>query len=106
MLKLEDVTEIIKGHEETLGSDAMAEIGVKLLEKDVPDASSDEFEKMKKELEDERAGRAADKQEYVDRINKFIYGGDPGGEPPKPDPVKQDPVVEEKSFYERMYKED
>lgn len=104
MLNLEEVTAIIKEHEEALGDEAMAAIGVALLEKDMP-VDTSEIESLKAQLEEEKSGRAADKKEYVDRINKFIYGGDPGGEPPK-DPEPENTVVEEKSFYERMYGED
>lgn len=105
MLNLEDVIAIINEH--VADEESKAEIGVKLLEKDIPSDNS-ELESLRAELEAERSGRAADKASYVERINKFIYGGDPGpedpGDPGEPE-TNDEEAVETKSFYER-YMED
>lgn len=103
MLKLEDVTGIINEH--VTDEDAKAAIGVALLEANLPDPDTSELDNLKAELENERNGRAADKAEYVERINKFIYGGDPGDAKPEEAPDEEGEAVEEKSFYER-YMED
>lgn len=103
MLNLEDVTAIINEH--VADEESKAEIGVKLLEKDLPDPDNSELESLRAELEAERSGRAADKASYVERINKFIYGGDPGPEDPGEPETHDEEAVETKSFYER-YMED
>lgn len=103
MLKLDEVTAIINEHIQD--EEVKAEIGVKLLEKDLPDPDNSELESLRAELEAERTGRAADKASYVERINKFIYGGDPGEDKPEDAPVVEEDAVETKSFYER-YMED
>lgn len=109
MLNLSDVTAIINEHAETIGAEVMAAIGEKLLESDVAVDTTEldnvraELEAKAAELETERAGREADKQSYLDRINKFIYGGDPG---PGPEPeVKEELEVEEAVEIEDPYEE-
>lgn len=101
MLKLEDVTEIIN---EKIADEALkAEIGVGLLEKNLPDPDTSEIDSLRAELEAERSGRAEDKKAYVERINKFIYGGDPG---PGPEPeVKEELEVEDAVEIEDPYEE-
>lgn len=103
MLNLEDVTKVINEH--VTDEEAKAAIGVALLEANLPDPDTSELDNLRSELENERNGRAADKAEYVERINKFIYGGDPGDAKPEEVPYEEDAAVEEKSFYER-YMED
>lgn len=102
MLKLEEVTAIIKEHVQD--EEAKANIGVALLEKDLPESTNEEMDKLKAELDAERAAREADKASYIERINRFIYGGDPGTDNPS-ETTTDEEVVEEKSFYER-YVED
>lgn len=103
MLNLEDVTKVINEH--VMDEEAKAAIGVALLEANLPDPDTSELDNLRAELENERNGRAADKANYVERINKFIYGGDPG---PGPEPeVKEELEVEEaveiKDPYEELY---
>lgn len=102
MLKLEEVTAIINEHVQD--EEAKANIGVALLEKDLPESTNEEMDKLKAELDAERAAREADKASYIERINRFIYGGDPGTDKPS-ETTTDEEVVEEKSFYER-YVED
>lgn len=102
MLNLDDVTKIIGEH--VTDEEAKAAIGVALLEANLPDPDTSEIDQLKADLEAERTGRAKDKAEYVERINKFIYGGDPGDAEPEVQSEETE-AVEEKSFYER-YMED
>lgn len=107
MLNLKDVTDLINEHAETIGEELMAALGERLLEMDIP-VDTTELDSIKAELEAERAGRAEDKKSYLERINKFIYGGDPG---PGPEPEKNEEtdVVEEtdtievEDLYEELY---
>lgn len=115
MLKIEDVLELLTPHNELIGDEALAELKLALMEKDVA-VDMSEIDNLKAELEAERNGRAEDKaaydgriKDFNDRFDRFVHGGDPG---PGPEPEVIEEVVEEvaeevkEDFFERMYGEE
>lgn len=116
MLKIEDVLEVLSPHNATIGDEALAELKLALMEKDVA-VDMSEIDSLKAELEAERNGRAEDRAAYDgkikdwnDRFDRFIHGKDPDPEQEVEVEVEideNDDAVEEeeKDFYER-YVED
>lgn len=89
-IKRERLTDMLGNYKEKLGDELMAEIGVKILEMDEPDPDTSELDKLKADLEAERAGRAEEKKNYTDIMNRFIYNGlRPDEKPPEGPPTTE-----------------
>ena len=84
MLDIATVQSILEPYAEAIGPEGMAEIQVSLVEKDT---AVQDTETLAGQLEEERKGRAADREAYEQkladfnaRISRFIKGEDPGGD--------------------------
>lgn len=96
-LERQVVTDLISKYSDQLGDEAMAEIAEAILEADVP-LDTTEIDALRTELQAEKDGRAADKAEYIDKINKFVYGGERPGDSDEP-PVNTVDEVEDFNEY-------
>lgn len=113
MLRREDVTSILNEYADIIGDEKMAEIGVKILEKDEPEPETSELDNLRSELESTKAAAEQEKKNYIDVMNKFIYQGiRPGDKPPEgpatAEPIEgvekeTDDVVEDDDFMSLMF---
>lgn len=109
MLDIATVQAILEPYAEAIGPEGMAEIQVSLVEKDT---AVQDTETLAGQLEEERKGRAADREAYEQklaefnaRVSRFIKGEDPGGEEtPPPADDDEDGETEPVDFY-AMYTE-
>lgn len=109
-IKRERLTDMLGNYKEKLGDELMAEIGVKILEMDDPDPDTSELDRLKADLEAERAGRAEEKKNYTDIMNRFIYNGiRPDEKPPEGPPTAEQiqgvetETVDDADFMALMY---
>ena len=126
MLDIATVQAILEPYAEAIGPEGMAEIQVSLVEKDTAvqdtetlevslvekDTAVQDTETLAGQLEEERKGRAADREAYEQklaefnaRVSRFIKGEDPGGdEEDETPPPADDTEEEQEDFYSRYMK--
>lgn len=108
MLDIATVQALLEPYAEAIGPEGMAELQLSLVEKDT---AVQDTETLAGQLEEERKGRAADREAYEQklaefnaRVSRFIRGEDPDPETDPPETPPAEDEEEQEDFYSRYMK--